>query len=101
EPGDVCVLPVHEYSQGLSDLNGDGDTSDVVGFVVDAGSGAVINSHLALSPNYSPYYVRVMHGPTRAVIVAFEPSQAGAPNADLNGDGDVLDVVPVVFDLPS
>ena len=79
------VALISEASQGHSDLDKDGDATDLVPFVVDS-SGALTNLGLAVYP-YSWY--RGVAGDA-FLFVAHEGFSGGQ---DLNGDGDDDDEV--------
>lgn len=87
-PGNGLWFTVGEAAQGAGSLNGDGDVSDDVVFVsLDPSAAAAANTGLART-----------FGPSAqaagAILVAVsEASQS----ADLNGDGDQLDLVPVAW----
>ncbi len=78
---------VPESSQGATDLNGDGDSSDIVFHSFDPASGTATNSTLSAS-------FAVAAG-SRFAFFVVEGAQGGT---DLNGDGDALDPVLHVFD---
>ncbi|HEV3365021.1 MAG TPA: hypothetical protein VG795_12945 [Acidimicrobiia bacterium] len=77
-------VAVEEASQGAKDLNGDGDTSDRVVHIWDAGTGAK-NLRLA-----APRAVPRALGDGSVGFRVHEGDQAGV---DLNGDGDAKDSV--------
>jgi hypothetical protein len=80
---------VPEQDQGQTDLNGDGDTLDRVGFVYDSTSATVMNIGVA-----------VANGPLVANgHVLFFASEHDQGNVDLNADGDTLDQVFQDFDI--
>ena len=87
-PGGAVLVGIDE-SPG-HDLNGDGDTQDMVGAVVDGT--AVTNLRLAIAPVGSaggsvPFLVSI--GPDRALMAVWEPDQG----ADLNHDGAIAGYV--------
>ncbi len=91
--------PEAEFGAGIV-LNGDGDTQDSVMFVYDIASDTLINTGRAAIPCElpgcelgTPYKVR---GQTVSFLTD-EVEQA----ADLNGDGDSIDIVLTVFNFPS
>jgi hypothetical protein len=85
-PGNGVWFTVGESAQGDGPLNGDGDVGDDVGFVaLDPSVATAANTGLAWSFGPSGEAVG-------AVLVSVRESLQGA---DLNGDGDQLDVVPV------
>lgn len=85
---------VPEAGQGGTDLNGDGDTGDAVWYVyvpgAAAGVGTRINTAVATPAT------GLGGAGTRGGFVLLESETAQA--ADLNGDGDMLDVVGALFD---
>jgi hypothetical protein len=85
EPNGAIVFGVNESIVGR-DLNGDGDQRDIVAHVWD--DGLVINLHQANGSASDPFGggFAVQNG-----LVAF--GQNEIYSGDLNGDGDVLDVV--------
>jgi hypothetical protein len=89
--GEMFAFPVAESSQGNSDLNGDGDTSDVVLHIHDAASGTTTNLELAEDKSNYPRF--------SGRRVAFTVSETDQGNTDLNGDGDTLDTVVHVADF--
>jgi len=85
--GGTLPVPVPETGQGAVDLNGDGDASDVVMHVHVAPTGQTRNVGLAVAPNADVVADKA--------LAAFGVSEA-AQGADLNADGDVIDVVAFV-----
>lgn len=85
---------IGEAAQGGADLNGDGDTSDAVWFVYDParppGPTNPFNTMLA-----TPSIGLVGAGTTGGFVLLSSEASTGA---DLNGDGDTLDIVPAAFD---
>jgi hypothetical protein len=79
--GRFLVFNVIESEQGATDLNGDGDTDDAVAHVYDLNLGTVRNVglHCFLLGAYG----------SRAALSVQEEGQV----ADLNGDGDMLDLI--------
>jgi hypothetical protein len=88
--GALLAFPVEEASQGVTDLNGDGDFDDIVLFVHDQSRGRTTNTHLALADDLK---LAVGLG-----SVGFAVSEAGQGAQDLDGDGDASDAVMHVFD---
>ncbi len=86
QAGDQVAVAVPESGQGAGDLNGDGDTADVVVHVFDPIEAAALNLELAVDSS-SPVFRA--SGRVGALSVP-EASQGGA---DLSGDGDALDAV--------
>lgn len=84
--GDVIVGYVYEFQQG-QDLNGDGDVQDTVPHVIDAALGSVHNFGFAWSGEAAISGGRV----------AFRLPETEA-GVDLNGDGDLADVVVQLVD---
>jgi len=90
---DLWLLGVSENDQGQTDLNGDGDPFDVVAFVSDLADGSLVNlgQAVALGP-----------GDPRAVVggalMAFPVEEGSQGGTDLNGDGDLDDIVLFVHD---
>jgi len=87
--GDLVSFLVQESAQGNADLNGDGDTDDSVVHVYHLATGAVVNTGLASG--------RLIPGDH----LAFGVPEAGQGLTDLNGDGDMLDVVIHVYERGS
>jgi len=86
---------IGEASQNGIDLNADGDTGDAVWFVYDPSR--------PLSPGLNPANTRLATPSnglagigTRGGFVLLQSEAAS--KADLNGDGDMADIVPRVFD---
>lgn len=97
--GSIVALLTSEAAQNEQDLNGDGDTDDVVIQIYDAES----PEEALLGPNTTPRStsaVDVVVGGSSAVgeIVAFRVSEQ-AERRDLNRDGDRMDQVLHVFDV--
>jgi len=86
--GNLVAFLVSELRQGNTDLNGDGDTNDVVLHVFNVSTGAVTNLGLAAGGIQ-------MNGN----LVAFGVGESGQGNTDLNGDGDTNDFVLHLFDV--
>ena len=84
--GSVVSLAVSEASQNGTDLNGDGDTSDIVVHLYDLTTSTTTN--LGFATLGLPWI--------RGNFVVFDTPES---NGDLNGDGDTLDRVPHVHDL--
>lgn len=80
---DVLAFTVREAEQNDSDLNGDGDATDLVLHVYDAAKGTTTN--LALADSFLPRL--------SGSRVAFAVSEANQGGTDLNGDGDADDNV--------
>ncbi len=76
-----------EVEEGPTDLNGDGDTFDILPFFHDVQTGT--STSLGLSVGFNSFVI----DPPRIALLPFE-----AP-ADLNGDGDVSDRVLHLIDL--
>lgn len=81
--GNTLGALVIENKQGMTDLNGDGDSGDGVLHLIDIPSGAVTNVGVDASARF------VLDG-NRAVFGTREASEG---NADLNMDGDTSDTV--------
>lgn len=86
------VYSVYESSEG-ADLNGDGDQEDVVQQVRDLATGRAVNTGLALLAVFEP---------TLALGDRWLAQQVpeAAQGRDLNGDGDLEDIVLGVMRLP-
>ena len=87
--GSLLVLSVSELDQGSTDLNGDGDISDLVLHVHDAELGATVNLEVVASMSTDA----VTDG--RFVLASVSENEEGS---DLNGDGDLQDVVYHAYD---
>jgi len=83
---DLVAFAVVEKDQGRTDLNGDGDTDDIVVHVFDAITGEITNLGLA--------GLLEVEGRRVALLV----SEMYQGFTDLNGDGDASDTVLHVFD---
>ena len=84
-----------EPGQNNTDLNGDGDSADGVWFVYDPARPL----NLGANPRNTmiPAHATGMPGVgTRGGFVLMQAEVAA--NADLNGDGDMIDEIPVAFD---
>ncbi|MEQ1894896.1 MAG: hypothetical protein ABL998_20330, partial [Planctomycetota bacterium] len=88
--GNLLAFGVSEEEQDETDLNGDGDTFDVVLHVYDSATGVATSTGLALEPT-APLAI----GEATVAFLVSEPSQAGD---DLNSDGDALDRVLHAYD---
>jgi len=86
--GVLVAFAVPEDDQGDTDLNGDGDTEDLVLHVYSAETGVTTNTGLAFLGNPTP-------GIASVAFQVFEGSQNAT---DLNGDGDTNDLVLHVYD---
>jgi hypothetical protein len=80
--GDQLVALVEEQGQGQRDLNDDGDSLDSVAFVHDGTADTTRNLRLA-----------GVAQTVRGGLVAVSVSESAQGGTDLNGDGDVADVV--------
>src|SRR5262249_19881522 len=87
--GDLIAMGVRERRQNATDLNGDGDLGDVVMEVHRLSTGVTTNTAKAayrgiakVSGNY----------------VAFRVPERSQNKVDLNGDGDIRDLIVTVFD---
>ncbi len=87
------VYAYREGSQGVGDLNGDGDTLDFVPVIVDRATLAFTSSHGAVDQLETDLYVAL--DDQYLVTQVHEASQG----ADLNGDGDTNDKIPFVTTL--
>lgn len=85
--GDLLAFKVSESRQGHQDLNGDGDTSDIVAYVYNAQTGETINLGL--------YALGFQLDDNR---LAFTVSESRQGDTDLNGDGDTADNVLHTYD---
>lgn len=89
--GHLLTCAVAEVAQGVVDLNGDLDSSDVVLHVFNPVTGMLTSTSLAVSSSG----VGALSG-SRA---AFRVCETAHGNADLNGDGDSVDAVDHVYDV--
>lgn len=85
--GDLLAFKVWESRQGNQDLNGDGDTGDIVAYVYNARTGETINLGL--------YVVGFQLDDNRLALTVSESRQG---DTDLNGDGDTADSVLHLYD---
>ena len=91
---DQAMLVVREFDQS-ADLNGDGDLSDNVLVRLDLGSGRIESTGLALAKPNAPNGV----GPDSPLVFAAQEGLAvfnlseAEQRKDLNGDGDLGDVL--------
>ena len=88
---DSAVFVVIEASQGATDLNGDGDTTDRVLFVHSVDTGISTNLGVAVRDDVL----------VAGCDVAFRVDEAMNGAVDLNGDGDAGDSVMHVLDVSS
>lgn len=89
-----AAIGVAEAWNGPVDLNGDGDTGDVVLHVHDAATGATTNLGLAIKTVTGGIPMLSLRGE----LVAFAASEASM-NRDLNQDGDRVDDVAHVVNV--
>jgi len=83
----LIAFGVKESGQGNTDLNGDGDTLDLVLHVYNTSTKTITNVGLtSFSPKIDENFV------------AFLPGEFSDGNTDFNGDGDTVDLVPHGFD---
>ncbi len=85
--GRLISFGIHESVQGDTDLNGDGDSVDVVVHVYDTHSGTVTNIGLSA----------IIH-PVSGNSVALAVRESDQGSTDLNGDGDTGDDVLHIYD---
>jgi len=88
--GELVLAQVLERDQGGTDLTGDGDALDLALILYDASTGIIDNP-------------RAPGERTRRLgsdLLAFEV-QENLHGGDLNGDGDILDRILFLYDLPS
>ena len=102
--GGWLAFEVTESEQGGRDLNGDGDARDRVLHVYEQGSGRLVNVGLAvffdeLGFGFPPTEVGHMGFEAGRVVFAVDEGEQG--RSDLNGDGDVDDLVLHVHDVAS
>ena len=83
---------VREFRQAAADLNGDGDTADLVLHLHDVAAGSTVNLGTDATLGFK------LDGETLLAFGTWEPGQG---NGDLNGDGDVSDYVLHVYDIVS
>lgn len=86
--GVLVAFGVNEDDQGATDLNGDGDTADVVLHVHSVTTGVTTNTGVAM-------FGQPALGIASVAFLAFEPGQGAS---DLDGDGDADDFVVHVHD---
>jgi hypothetical protein len=85
----LAAVGVEEQKQGARDLNGDGDTKDIVAHVWDLAAGKAIN----LGQDCTGDLV------ADGSFVAFNTVEKAQGNADLNGDKDTQDEVAQYYAL--
>jgi len=90
KPGGAFL--VSEFGQAATDLNGDGDTFDLVWHIHDAVLGTTTNTGLEVDPI-------VTLGTTQDLLV-YGVREGTSGVGDLNGDGDATDRVVHVLDVP-
>lgn len=83
---------VREFRQAATDLNGDGDTADLVLHLHDLAAGTTVNLGTDATLGFK------LDGETLLAFGAWEPGQGVG---DLNGDGDISDYVLHVYDIVS
>ena len=101
--GDTVAFLVHEPAQGLTDLNGDGDTFDAVLFILKPHRIRPVNVGLAAatvfgplgSPN--PLFAPTLDGHTLTVLVG----ELDQGEVDLNGNGIIGEHVPFAVHVRS
>jgi hypothetical protein len=87
--GSTVAFKVSEREQGNRDLNGDGDTDDIVEFIYDATTRTTTNLRLAT--------ISSQDSNTTQDVVPFLVWEAAA-ETDLDGDGDTSDFVVHLYD---
>ena len=87
--GGRAAFAAYEPSQGNRDLNGDGDSEDVVAYIWDDATGQATNLGVVASGHMAPL---------AGGEVAISVSEAWSANQDFNGDGDTTDFVLFVWD---
>lgn len=88
--GHTVALGVFEGGQGGQDLNGDFDSTDIVVHLVDADTGAVTNTGLAIQGSQFLSGQRLAMSATFVAIAVDEAAQGAT---DLNGNGKTTDRV--------
>jgi hypothetical protein len=83
---------VREFRQAATDLNGDGDTADLVLHLHDVAASTTVNLGTDATLGFK------LDGETLLAFGAWEPGQGAG---DLNGDGDISDYVLHVYDIVS
>lgn len=86
------AVAVSELQQGEQDLNGDGDTLDLVAWLLDVQTGEWTNLGLAVAFDESPFVQAAKPSPMAfgdgfLVVYGWETEQG----ADVDGDGDATD----------
>jgi hypothetical protein len=119
--GSLVGFRVPEDDQGLTPLNGDGDSFEAVMHVLDLGTGAVVNTGIAASrceiPGCDPFFEPYRIGSNAVSFLTREPEQSGflpgaplgtdcsrtpiAGECDLDDDGDGNDLLITVFNVKS
>ena len=84
----LVLFGVDEGDEAGTDLNGDGDTFDVVWHILDTQTNTVQNLGVAAPQTSNPN-----NGAFEGGTAAFEVFESAQGGTDLNGDGDVLDSV--------
>jgi hypothetical protein len=90
EEGGAVAFVVTET---VADLNGDGDTNDIVVHIVD--KGVVTNMRVAIDDRQNLFIPSFSDGEQSGRVVA--NTAEFFQGADLNGDGDLLDIIEVAF----
>jgi len=83
---------VREFRQAATDLNGDGDTADLVLHLHDVAASTTVNLGTDATLGFK------LDGETLLAFGVWEPGQGVG---DLNGDGDISDYVLHVYDIVS
>ncbi len=87
--GNLFAFCVDEFTNGNTDLNGDGTVGDCVLHVKDLSTGIVTNAGISIRSQL------IFEGST----IAFSVNEQFGENKDLNGDGDVADQVLHLYDV--
>ena len=97
------TILISEYDQAETDLNGDGDVEDTVYHTFDPRTGFVRNLGVVHRPQFGGTPAlglasRPSSGRETVALPAAESSWGSDPGIDHNGDGDLFDIVPMLYD---
>ena len=95
---DLFTFIVSEAAEGNRDLNDDGDATDFLLQIADLSTGTVRNTRLSGAFTYRTVQAPLLRASNGLGVLAVEEERQGR---DLNGDGDLRDMVLQLIDVRS